>query len=143
MKIAKENIKKILIDYFKTRPEIIVSYIFGSYSRNNINPLSDIDIAVLLDENLIQNDSLEYRSRLIADVMSVLKTNLIDVVILNQAGPLLTNRIIRDGIIIKNNDDSKRVRFEVRALQKYIDTKPLRNIQKKYFKQKIMEYKNG
>jgi hypothetical protein len=49
----------------------------------------------------------------------------IDVVILNDAYPLLEHRIIRDGKIIFSIDEKKRIDYEVKAVMRYLDFKPL------------------
>jgi len=47
MKPQKTQIK-IIKEYFRNKP-VLKAYIFGSYSRNNADELSDLDILVDLD----------------------------------------------------------------------------------------------
>jgi len=133
-----EKILNILKKYFRNKPEIVVSYLFGSYAKNQSNSLSDIDIALLLNKKIEKEGELIYKAKLIADLMSVLKTNLVDVVCLNSAPPLLAHRVIRDGIIIDSKDEKARIFFETLSLNQYIDTKPLREIQNLYFRQRAL-----
>jgi len=136
--MESEKILNILKKYFRNKPEIVVSYLFGSYARNQSNSLSDIDIALLLNKKIEKEGELIYKAKLIADLMSVLKTNLVDVVCLNSAPPLLAHRVIRDGIIIDSKDEKARIFFETLSLNQYIDTKPLREIQNLYFRQRAL-----
>ncbi len=135
--MKKLQIIKLLNTFFNKKREVIVTYLFGSYARGNQNKLSDIDLAVLVDKNNIKQEIFKYRIELISDLISLLKMNKLDVIILNDAPPLLAHRIVQDGIIINNKDNYKKIKYEVTALKKYIDTKPIRKIQKKYFKQRI------
>ena len=43
-----EAIEKTIADYFKTQP-VLKAWIFGSYSRGEQKPGSDVDILVVLD----------------------------------------------------------------------------------------------
>jgi len=89
--------------------------------------LSDVDIAVLLTAaaaRLHQSD--DYKARLLADLMSFLGTRELDLVLLNEAPPLLSHRVLRDGVLLQVNDEEALADFRFRALQTYLDTKPLR-----------------
>ncbi len=39
-------------DYFAEQPDVELAYLFGSYTRNDAGPLSDVDVAVLLPRHL-------------------------------------------------------------------------------------------
>ena len=43
-------IKTTVADYFKTQP-VLKAWLFGSFSRNEQRPDSDVDIIVLLDKS--------------------------------------------------------------------------------------------
>lgn len=58
--------------------------------------------------------------RLIVDIGDLLKTNSIDLIVLNEAPLLLAFNIIRDGIILKS-DEKKRVLFETEIMSTYFD----------------------
>jgi len=133
-----EQILNILKKYFANKPEVTIAYLFGSCARDERQPFSDIDIAVFVNKEPPKEEILKYRVGLTADLISLLKSNRVDVVCLNSAPPLLTHRVIRDGIIICNKDEKVKVSFEVRSLQRYIDTKPLREVQNKYFRQRAL-----
>ena len=48
--MTTEAMTKIIADYFKTQP-VLKAWIFGSYSRGEQRPDSDVDILVALDYN--------------------------------------------------------------------------------------------
>ena len=45
--ISLRFIKRVCKDYFKNIPEVRCAYLYGSYSRNEATPKSDIDILVV------------------------------------------------------------------------------------------------
>jgi hypothetical protein len=47
-----------------------------------------------------------------------------DVVVLNRASPDLIHRVLRDGVLILENDRPTRIGFEVRARAEYFDVLP-------------------
>jgi hypothetical protein len=70
--------------------------------------------------------------------MSVFQSNAVDVVILNDAPPLLAYEgVIRSGRLLFEKDKLARIQFEVRAFQEYLDTAPLRKVQNRYLKEAI------
>lgn len=121
------DIKHTLIGYFQHHPEIEVAYIFGSLAQCRTTPLSDIDIAIMIDMQQIDMDIYPYgyKAAIIADLMKLFKTNNIDLVILNEASPLLRHRVLYYGILIFSNNESKRIRFHTSTIDKYNDYKYL------------------
>lgn len=63
----------------------------------------------------------------------------VDVVILNRATPLLAHQVVKYGRIIYEPDPLARIRFEVAAFHRYVDTKPLRKLQHKHLAHRIEE----
>ena len=105
---------------------VIAAYLFGSQASGATSPLSDIDIAVLLEPDTPSPGTVQ--ATLISDLMLALHRSDIDVVILNAAPPLLKQRAI-SGRLLYCRDELARVRFEVAARHEYFDTKPLRDAQ--------------
>lgn len=118
MKITKE-IKKV-IPIFEKYPEVKLAYLFGSRATGNIGPLSDYDFAVYLDEK----DSLkrfDVRLKLVADVSLKLKTDNVDLIVLNDLDePELKYNIIKDGILILEKTPFK-VLVEPMIMMEYFD----------------------
>lgn len=48
--MSTESMTKAIAEYFKTQP-VLKAWLFGSYSRGEERPDSDVDIIVLLDYN--------------------------------------------------------------------------------------------
>ncbi len=121
------EVQEILKEYFKMHPEVEVAYVFGSLARGRMNPLSDIDIALLIDRDRIKEKIYPYgyKSEILADLVQLLKTNNVDLVILDEANPLLRHRILYFGKIIYSQDERKRIKFQIDTINRYNDYKYL------------------
>lgn len=115
-----EQLEQKLKEFFSGFENVTLAYLFGSTVRGESNCLSDIDIAVLLDDTLLQNESFDLQLELISELTGFLKTNNVDLVVLNDSPLLLTYNIIRDGIILKS-DEPLRVKFETKIMSRYLD----------------------
>lgn len=107
--------------FMESREHVRVAYLFGSYARGETGPLSDFDIAVLLDGLLDKKETFDLRLRLINDISSILKTNKFDLVVMNNAPLSLNYNIISDGKILNSKDETLRVTFETQILSRYLD----------------------
>lgn len=105
------------------RHPVAAAYLFGSQASGAAGSLSDVDVAVALVPGA---DPAQAHSDLLIAAIEVLRTDEIDLVILDGAPPLLRHRVLRDGIRLVDRDPRARVRFETRALLEYLDTAPLR-----------------
>ena len=85
---------------------------------------SDIDIAVYVDEALVDNGNFGYRAKLTTALMAGLGYNDIDLVVLNRAPPLLYHRVLRDGVRVFSRDLSATTTREGQALSRYCDFVP-------------------
>jgi uncharacterized protein len=108
------------------RPEIVLAYLFGSSARGTASPQSDLDVAVLASET--SPNVLRYRARLAEALTEVAGGKAVEVILLDEAPPALAGRIVREGRLLVCRDESQRVRFEVRALEREFDTAPLRRV---------------
>ena len=128
MKIININyIVQDLKEYFKKRKEVELIYVFGSTVSGKANALSDIDIAMLIDRKQLREELYPYgyKAHIITDLMKLLKTNSIDLVILNEAPSLLKHRVLYTGKLIYSKNEGKRIRFQMETINKYNDFKYL------------------
>ena len=119
-----------LIEKLKTDGDIVGIYLFGSYAKGKQTPVSDIDLAILLDRGFPPGRYFEKKLELLAITTSVLKTDEVDLVILNEAPPALAYRVLSDGRLLLEQKDRKdqRVSFQVRTYDRYFDFKPVEKI---------------
>jgi predicted nucleotidyltransferase len=121
------QIKSILTEEEK----VIFAYLHGSFFKNLL--FRDVDVAVflpflsprhLLDCELKLEDALQKRIPFPVDVKA-----------LNEAPPAFCYQVIKNGLRLLDRDETKRVQFEVRTLQRYFDFLPYRQL---YF-QEVLE----
>jgi len=112
-----------LKNFFDGFEKVKLAYLFGSSVTGRAGKLSDIDIAVLLDEKLTAKERLKLELELISCLSSTLKTDKIEVVVMNEAPLLLKYNIIKNGIILKSADEALRVKKEAEILSRYLDRK--------------------
>lgn len=106
------------------RDEILDAYLFGSQARGEAGALSDIDVAVYIDDRCASHGAYGHEADLITHLMRELRTNDIDVVVLNRAPPLLYHRVLRDGQLLLSRDLQATTTRGGRALSRYFDFVP-------------------
>jgi len=90
-----------LNNLFSQHEEIKLVYLFGSQAKNKISPLSDYDFAVYFDQDIDINNMKELVLSLITEISSIIKSEKIDLVVLNQpVSPLLKFNILKEGKLI-------------------------------------------
>jgi len=99
-------------------PGVLFAYLFGSATRGRLSPLSDVDVAVYLDETC---DPLEARLEAIGRATAHLGTDKVDVVVLNQAPIALAGRILQSRRVLCDREPLRRHRFESLALREFAD----------------------
>ena len=85
-----EQLVQALTDFFSKVDFVKVAYLFGSTVRGEANCLSDTDIAVLFDDALSKEEAFDFQLKLIGELTTLLKTNSVDLVALNDSPLLLT-----------------------------------------------------
>jgi len=101
---------------------ISFAYLFGSKTKCIESPRSDWDIAVYIKDELLGENPVWQKFDIENRLSALLKTDDIDVVVLNRMdNPLLCFEIISNGILVVNHDDESRIAFEGEALGKYHD----------------------
>jgi uncharacterized protein len=111
--------------YFETREDVAFALLYGSHARGRAGPLSDVDVGVYLTGAPDGAQCFDVRLRMIVDLMGVLKTDDVDVAILNQTPLALTYRVFRDGVLLSCNDRRAMIEFKARALSEYLDFLPI------------------
>lgn len=99
------------------------AWLFGSVARGEAGPLSDVDVAVLLDPMIAPQDRMEIAAVLVEKLERV--GGRVDLVLLDEASPLLRDRVFRHGILLLERDARRRIELEARAIQEYLDFQPL------------------
>jgi predicted nucleotidyltransferase len=109
------------------RPGVIVAgYLFGSLSRSELRPDSDIDLAFLLDEKAYKSDPINAMSpaHLIAAKVGMQLDRETDVTILNSASLEMAYEVVTSGKCLFELDLDLRMEYELKIKGMYFDFKP-------------------
>lgn len=124
MPLSFSILAKTLQPVFQCYPEIKLVYYFGSKAQDKGGPLSDYDFAFYLNETN-KRRIFEIKMELIGQITRFLRTDNVDVVILNTAEkPELKYNIIQEGKIIFEQEPF-RVVVEPKILHEYFDFKSM------------------
>ena len=121
------------------RPEIQAAYVFGSVASGRARADSDVDVAVLIDRRVPPGRILKYRLKLMADLGTALHRSDVDVVILNEASPLLAHRVLSQGTLVFERSAPARVRFQTKTAGLYLDLIPTFETHIRYLKRNVRE----
>jgi hypothetical protein len=144
-----EQLQAHLNLFFERRREILLAYLFGSCAKDRTNKLSDIDIALLVDNQKFRRLDAQkpygYKAFVIAELMGLLGTNAIDLVLLHEATPLLAHEVVSKGKLLfcRAGENRMRSAFEIQTKYRYFDTKKLRQIQAYYLHKRIQTGQYG
>jgi predicted nucleotidyltransferase len=83
-------------------------------------------------------DILMYRMKLLERLKRLVGSVSVDLVVLNEAPPVLRYEVIKYGRVIKEGKNA-RVIFETSTLSEYLDTEHLRNTQCLYLKEQLLQ----
>lgn len=116
-----ENISHLLPsirEYLDKHPKVIFAYLFGGVARDRVSPLSDVDIAIYTVDGA---DIVEEKLEILGNLNELLKTDEVDLVVLNTASLPLAARIIKNKIILVDKMPFTRHAFESLTIREYFD----------------------
>jgi len=106
------------IAYLQSRKDINFAYLFGSFGRGKPLPLSDVDIAVYLSRDVSFS---EKKLDILGNLVDILKTDEIDLVVLNKAPLTLKMKILENKKVIVDKVPFLRHRYESLTMREYFD----------------------
>jgi predicted nucleotidyltransferase len=120
-----EKLNKFKAALEKYLSDVIVVYLFGSSARGETKPLSDIDIALLLNDD---SDEHNIEARILIDAMKMMETEKIDMINLNHAPLHIRYGVLKDRKILYCSDHTKRADFETSVVMEYLDFAHIRSM---------------
>jgi predicted nucleotidyltransferase len=120
LKLPKDILDRIqkAANYLETRNDVLFAYLFGGLSKGPPKPLSDVDIAVYLSEDA---ESIQAKSEIIENLVDILKTDEIDVIILNQSSLTLSMNVLKNNQVLVDKKPFLRHTYQSLIFRKYFD----------------------
>jgi predicted nucleotidyltransferase len=129
MALDIEIIQK-LESYFRHVPRIVGAYLFGSFARGSQQPLSDVDIAVLLDDRGGRTDRILVIRQLVQEIGRLLRKD-VHVLILNEASYLARIEAIFRGRCLHVGDEDALVQFKMLSISMFTDFAPFLDLSRR------------
>jgi len=105
------------------------AYVYGSVATGPVHPFSDVDVALLLDEEVFRRLSPYERLQLevtvelrIADLCGI---DFADVRVVNDAPIAWRGAVVSRGVCIYSRHENRRIEFETRSRKEYFDFQPV------------------
>lgn len=116
-----ENIISLIpdaVNYLQSREDVIFAYLFGSLAKGKKTPLSDVDIALYLSQ---KSRYIQCKMDIFGSLADILKTDEIDLVILNSASLTLKIKILENKRLLVDKAPFLRHKYESLTMREYFD----------------------
>lgn len=110
--------------FLSHRREVLLAFVFGSFLEERLTEESDVDVAILFKDNPDFSLLTE-----IMDGISKITRLQTDIVVLNNASPIIKMQVLKRGQVIKKINDSVYNEFFLRTVKEYDDLKMVRKEQ--------------
>jgi predicted nucleotidyltransferase len=117
----------LLVDRLKTIDDVNAVFFFGSIAQGALKPLSDVDIAVLLEAGTGKKDALKRELKLAGLLEDVLSTSEFDLVILNTAPLRFAYTILKEGQLVFVRNTDQLIDFREKVVKHYLDFRHYRD----------------
>lgn len=108
-------------EFLQNQDQVELAYLFGSVAQGGEGKLSDVDLAVFLDESLDEKERFNFKLSLISDLEDILRTDRLDLVIMNDAPVSLNFEIIKANYPLFIRDEDLKVDLEHYIMSRYLD----------------------
>jgi hypothetical protein len=101
--------------------DVVALYLLGSFAKKNVKPLSDIDFGVLLAKKLDREERFKIHLDLIGWFADILKTDEIDLILMNDAPLKFAHEIFKTGKLLYCGDENELIDFYEKTVKFYLD----------------------
>jgi len=119
-----ETLREVLPELLAGLPVSLV-YLYGSAARGRMTQRSDVDIALVLEEDLTPLERLRLILRLGLSLSDRCGIENPDVRVINDAPLLFRGRVVTEGILVYEKSDEARIEFETYTRMRYFDYLPV------------------
>ena len=122
-KLPKNVIDRIpeLIEQIKKDTDVVALFSFGSLATGDLKPLSDLDFGILVSGKLDKQERFDKHLDLIGIFNSVLQTDEVDLVLMNDAPMRFSHNIIKSGKLLYCSNKSELTDFIEKIVKLYLD----------------------
>jgi uncharacterized protein len=113
--------EKEVKEFLQKQDQVKLAYLFGSVAWQRAGKLSDVDLAIFLDESLDRKERFSLKLRLLSVLEDILKTNQLDLVIMNDSPVSLNFEIIKANHPLFIRDRNLKVDLEHYIMSRYLD----------------------
>ncbi len=117
----KREIMEQVEKFLENQDAVVLSYLFGSVALQRAGKLSDVDLAVYLDDSLNSYERFDLELELLSDLGDIIGTDRVDLVVMNDAPISLNFEIIKANHPLFIRDNDLKVDFEHYIMSRYLD----------------------
>ncbi len=132
--ILKKLKSDFLID-FCVESRVKLALLFGSQAQGTAKSDSDIDLALLIDQEALPQGAIErsqLKKKLVREITQKLATSKVDLVLLNQASSLLKFQVARNAVVLYEKSPGDFASFASLALRQHNDDRLFYQLDKLY-----------
>ncbi|MFW6001607.1 MAG: type VII toxin-antitoxin system MntA family adenylyltransferase antitoxin [Halanaerobium sp.] len=117
--MEKNIIEEKINEYFSKQDSITAVYIFGSFLEDRFKQQSDIDIALIFNENIEKYKKFKFRLQFIKGLEKLLQRE-VDIIDFEEVSLKMQHQILSGRLILCKNN-VRRVMLEKKSMLNYID----------------------
>jgi predicted nucleotidyltransferase len=126
------KLRRILPPIFEPHP-VCLAYLYGSATTGRTTPMSDVDVALIIDQGLSPLERLKLLLRIQLDLLDQGDIANADVRIVNDAPVVFRGRVVTDGLLIYARNEQERIDFETTTRLRYFDYQPVHRMMQDAF----------
>jgi predicted nucleotidyltransferase len=110
-----------LIGHIEKDADVVALYSFGSLAAGDLKPLSDLDFGILISRKLDKQKRFEKHLDLTGKFNEVLRTDEVDLVMMNDAPMRFSHNIIKSGKLLYCSSKTELTDFIEKTIKLYLD----------------------
>jgi len=103
---------------------VYLAYVYGSVAAGCSTPLSDVDVALVVDDGLTPLLQLRLGVRLETEIAERSRVRNVQVRIINDAPLMLRGQVVLNGVLIYSRAEASRIAFETSTRDAHFDYQP-------------------
>lgn len=124
-----------MVDRISKDPNVVALFAFGSLATGRLKPISDLDFGILVSQKLSRRERFDKHLDLIGMFNAFLKTDEVDLVLMNDAPLKFCYVILKTGRLLQCSHPEDLIDFSERTVKLYLDFRFFRDD----FDRKFME----